>query len=259
MSLDVGAALRDGFERTIARSGLALIAVFAVIRLATAVTTDTVNRVNLQLVEEYGTPLPPIFEELVAGTSTPFALPLGYGGAIGLVLLVALLAEAVRIVGVRTLVSDETETIPAEYVRRNIGIATLNGFVGGIVVFVLVGVGTVLLVLPGLFLAVSFFFVRQVIAVEDENFVAALAESWRLTSGNRLALFVLAAVVVVIAFLVSIAGGLVAPTPVGARVIDAGIGAGTAVFGMAVAARAYVQLRDADEEEDLTHWDELDS
>lgn len=258
MALDVGAALRDGFERTVARSGLALIAVFAVIRLATAVTTDTFARINYRIVRESGAPVPPAFEEFLAGMATPFSLPVGIGGAIALSLAVALLAEAVRIVGVRTLVSDETETIPTEYVRRNIGFATLNGFVGGIVVLVLVGVGTVLLVVPGLFLAVSFFFVRQVIAVEDENFVAAMAESWRLTAGDRLALFALAAIVVVVAFLVSVAGGIVAPTPVGARVIDAAIGAATAVFGMAVAARAYVQLSDAEEEEDLTYWDELD-
>jgi len=259
MSLDVGAAIRDGVDRTFARNGVVLMVVFLAVQLSTSVATDTINRVNVVILAESEVELPQVYTGLLPSPDElPFALDVGLAGALTLVLAVAVIAEAARIVGVRVLVSDHTETIPGEYVRRNIGFATVNGFVGGIVVSVLIGFGLILLV-PGLFVAVAFFFVRQVIAVEDVNFVEAMEESWRLTAGDRLEVFALASIVVVVGFLASLLGGVVSPTLVVTRIVDSVIGSVTAVFGVAVAARAYVQLRDAEGEEDLTHWEELES
>jgi hypothetical protein len=178
------------------------------------------------------------------GGQTALALPIPLAAAAVLALVGWLVSEVLRIVAVRTLVSPETETVPGEFVRRNIVLATINSVVGNFVAGVLILVGLVFLIFPGVFLAISFFFVRQEIAVEDKNFIDALADSWALSQGNRIELFALAVVVVVIGFLASIPSVvLVFVSPLATALVSTLIGAVTTVFGIAVAARAYDQLR----------------
>lgn len=249
MSLSVGDALRDGLGRTFERNGLLLIGVFVVLRVLATVADQTLTRANVSLARELGT-LPAGAGALpgLGDAPTPYALALGVTGAFVLAIAVALFAETVRIVAVRTLVSDRTDTIPAEYATRHIVLATVNGFVGGIVVLTLTLIGLIALVVPGVFLALSFFFVRQEIAVRDVNFVDAMAGSWELASGHRVELLGLGAVLVLVGIIASIPGvllGLVVPT------LGTAVGviarAVVIVFGVASAARAYEQLRSEDE------------
>jgi hypothetical protein len=253
MSLDISDALSDGLSRTTERSGLLLMAVFLALGTVNAVSGQTLSAATTRFARRQLAQLPaeagPTFDPAMfpGPEQTPFALPVPLPVALLLVLVIAFLAEAVRIVAVRTLVSDETETVPADFATRNIVMATLNGFVGGIVVLILVVVGLVFFVVPGVFLALSFFFVRQEIAVEDRNFVDALSASWSLTSGHRLTLFALALLLFVITAAVSLAtGSLVglAGVPVLTTVVTVAVGVVTTVFSIAVACRAYVQLTD---------------
>lgn len=247
MSLSVGDALRDGLGRTFERNGLLLIGVFVVIQLATAVGLDTLTRANLEYLRRQDA-LPGGAVAGVGDTSTPFAIGLGVTAALLVVFVVALLAEAARIVAVRTLVSDRTDTVPAGYVRRNIGMATLNGFVGGIVVFTLTLIGLVILIVPGVFIAVSFLFTRQEIAVRDVNFVDAMGGSWELAVGNRFELLLIGFVVLIAELVVVVIGAIVgAADPTAAALFSAVAGAVAAVFGIASLSRAYVQLREVDE------------
>ncbi|WP_435076718.1 hypothetical protein [Halococcus sp. AFM35] len=287
MTLDIDVALRRGFSRTFKRNGLLLFVAFAVFGLVSSVLVQTAS---LQLLERLGdlstqTPPPggpggaggagttPTGMDDFAGTQ-PLALPIPLIIAAPLAALTPFVGEVLRIVAVRTLVSEHTDSIPGAFVRENIIWATLNGFVGGIVVgfIVLVGgiIGLIGLFIGGpivaAFLATSFFFVRQEIAVENKNFVDALTDSWRLTSGHRIGLFALAVAIWLISLIVSIPGtviGLVATTgslPVATlaiTVVSVVLGALTTVFGIAVAARAYDQLRaerdgDAEEREPAT-------
>lgn len=256
MSLDISKALSDGFSRTFERNGLLLMLVFLAFGAVNAVAGQTLSAAAARFVRQQLEQLPPGAMAGPTGSAgpagafpgaeqTPLALPIPLPAALVVVLFVALLAEAVRIVAVRTLVSDETERIPESFVSRNIVMATLNGFVGGIVVLILVGVGLLFLVVPGVFLAISFFFVRQEIAVEDQNFVDALSASWELTSGNRLGLFGLALVLVVIGLVVSAVAGAVgfAGIAILTTAVTTVVGAVTTVFSVAVAARAYDQLK----------------
>lgn len=240
MTLDIGAALRDGAGRTLTRTGALLMAGFAVLGLTTVVLQQNYLSWYFAWVAEMGA--------LPAGFEAP-TLPLAFGippelTALG-TLVTALLAEAFRIVAVRTMVGDHPDSIPLELATRNIGLATLNGFVGGVVVLVLIGLGS-LLVVPGIFLAVAFVFVRQEIAVRDVNFVDAMVGSWELTAGDRIELLVLGVVWVTLLILVFLVGnllGLVLPSgsPVG-PVVDVLLGAPVTVFIVASVARAYVQL-----------------
>jgi hypothetical protein len=214
----------------------------------------------------------------------PLALPISLTAAAALTLVLAVVSEAARIVAVRTLVSDETGRIPGAFVRRNIGLATINGLLGAlvvgvlaggglflalvigttlvsggvptfggpfgaVVVGVLVGIGLLLLFALGVFLAVAFFFVRQEIAVEDENFVDAMADSWTLTGGDRVEVFVVALVVVALDVVASLPGfALAFLDPAVGALVGIVLGAVATVFGIAVACRAYDQLRAEREE-----------
>lgn len=255
MSLDIGAALRDGTRRTVKRNGLLLMSVFLVLGSANTLMTQSVTVAAVEAIQQLPTAPPPETSPAFDDTGpTPFAIDLPLPVAAGGLLLLALVAEAVTIIAVRTLVSDATRGIPAEFLRRNIAWATLNGFIGGIVVAVLIGIGFVLLIIPGIFLAISFFFVRQEIAVEDVNFVDAMAGSWELAAGNRIELLVLAIVLLIISLLASVpalATSLLGPEA--SVLTGVVIGAVTTVFNIAVVARAYDQLRterEADPEPD---------
>ena len=251
MSLDISKALSDGAGRTFERNGLLLAVAFVVFGLLDAVAGQTLSSATARLLSGNLDQLPPGAASnptaLATAEQTPLALPVPLPVALGLVVVLAFVAEALRIVAVRTLVSDETDTIREEFVSHNLLVATLNGFVGGVVVLILVVVGLIFLIVPGIFLALSFFFVRQEIAVEDKNFVDALSASWELTSGNRLALFGLALIVFVIGLAVSLLGSAVglAGIPILTTVVNVLLGAVVVVFGVSVTSRAYVQLTEA--------------
>ena len=264
MSLDIGAALREGFRRTFTRDGLLLAVAFVLIGVVSAVGSQTVlanafdsvielMRANQGTGETEFTGQEIRMAESFVRGQTPFALSVPASVAGVLIALTAVLAEATNLAAVRVFFAERTAALSGGLVRRNILFATLNGIVGGIVVGVLVVIGGTLgliaLVIGGpivaLFLAMSFLFLRQEIAVEDKNFVDAMADSWSLAKGNRLELFALVLLVVIIVAVASVVPttvlGLINPTA--SAVVGLLIGGVTAVFGTAVVTRAYAQLR----------------
>jgi len=254
MTIDIGDVLREGFDRTVARNGLLLAAVFVGFGIVNAIVQQSLNRVQFDRFFDSGE-LAPLFDDLPI-TLQEFndivreATPLAYlesqslGVLVGLALVFAVVAEAIRIVAVRTFVSERTGTVPTEFLSRNIAWAVVNGIVGGIVVGILVVVGLVFLVVPGIVLAVALIFVRQEIAVEDENFVAAIANSWSLTSGHRIELFGLAAILFLLGFGASLLVGGVTPgdSAVGA-ILNAIVDALVLTYSVAGISRAYDQLK----------------
>lgn len=217
-------AMTDGFDRSRERNGLIFLAVFVVLGLLNALVTPT----------NFGP----------AGETAP---TLGLVDVVtGLLSFVVAIATVVAaIVALRTFASDERETIPREFVRRNIGLATLNVIVGAIVFALLVAVGSILLIVPGLFVLVSLYYWSVFVAVEDQNFVRAFRSSWGLTGGSRLRLFGLGVAVVLLGLAVNgvvgvpafLVGGIV-----GAALVQIGSAVVT-VYALATTARAYEQLR----------------
>lgn len=232
MSLQIGRALHDGIVRTFARNGLLLVAVMLVLgalnllaynSLVSGFVPDVPNQPTMPL--EPTLPISPA----VAGV------------ALAVLYLVTFVVTAVAL---RTFVGEETRTIPREYVTRNLGWFLLNYVVGNVVFTVVVTIGFVFLVIPGVFLMVSLYFWIVYVAVEDENFVTAFRDSWRLTRGNRWSLLGLGLVVVAggtVLFGVLFVAALVLPAW-GTMLLYAAILAVYGVFGFATAARAYVQL-----------------
>ncbi|WP_137288908.1 hypothetical protein [Natronorubrum halophilum] len=223
MVFNIIGAMTDGFDRARARNGLLFVAVFAVLAIANALITPA----------NFGPS---------AGTTPSFGALGIAAGLLSFVLTIATLVTA--IVALRTFTSDETETIPREFLRRNIGMATLNAIVGGIIFAALVAVGGVLLLIPGLFVLVTLYYWSVFVAVEDQNFVQAFRSSWALTDGSRLRLFGLGVAVIALALAVNavvwlpafLVGGVVALalTQIGGAIVT--------VYTLATTARAYEQL-----------------
>ena len=215
-------AMTDGFERTVQRNGLLLVAVFAVLAIVNTLLAPTVGP---------------------AGTTEPI------GGLVGLItgllsLVVALVSVIAVIVALRTFASNETEQVPPEFVRRNIGLTTLNVIVGAIAFTALVAIGSVFFVIPGLFVLVSLYYWSVFVAVEDQNFVQAFRSSWDLTRGSRFRLFGLG--VAVFGVLVVVTAGAAIPAvffgTAGALITQV-VGAVLTVYALATTVSAYEQLR----------------
>jgi hypothetical protein len=120
----------------------------------------------------------------------------------------------------------------------------LNGVVAGIIATVLTYLGLVLFVVPGVFIALSFFFVRQEIALENKNFIQALQDGWVMTRGERVELFGLGAIILLISLVAnSPATVLFFLSPTVALLLGTVTSAVTTVFGIAVVTRAYQQLK----------------
>ncbi len=237
MSLEVLEALKEGFSDAVSRNGLVFMAAAYVLGVVSTVGTQS--------------SLSGMFPSF-SGIAAPQATPLAVGGPAvlwGLVALLAWIGTVVLSIGViRSFVNRKTEAIDKDYFKRNMLMAVVNIVVGGIVFGLAVGLGLILLVVPGIFIAVSLIFWQVYIAEEDQNFIDAFSNSWDLAKGNRLDLFLLGIAV----FLVGIAVGLVFGIPSTAlgflspkiAALVAGIGnAFTTVFTLATLANAYNQLQ----------------
>lgn len=259
MSLDIGEAFSDGTSRTFAKNGLLLAVAFAVVSLALTAfqqmlfigtleemlafyQTQTPSELGIPQAQ-YDQTVETIQQALSERRASPLAFGLPVGVAAGALLVVAIVSESVSIVAVRVFAVDSEEAISTEMLTNGLPLATLNGFVGSIVVGGLVLVGLVLLIVPGVFLAVVFFFMRQRIALEGENFIDAMAESWRLTKGYRIEVFALALLVAIVTFGINFLGASVGiVSPIGGIVASTVLTGVTGAFGAAVVTRGYVQL-----------------
>lgn len=248
MSLDVGLAIREGVERLTTPMGQRIVVLFLAIRFASTVVSHTLTAANRAMIEEMPAGAPPVD---IGPQATPLALPVPLPVALFIAVGVALGAEAAHIAAIRFVAADEPGSVGPAALSRRLGWATLHGFVAGIVVTLLTAVGLLLLVVPGVFLAVTFLFVRQEIAVRDASAVDALADSWSLTGGNRIEVLLILLVLLalaVVAALPSVILGDVSPTAT--ALVGIVLSTLTTVFGLAIVSRAYAHL-DADRAERL--------
>jgi uncharacterized membrane protein len=260
MSLDIGDAFGDGLARLTGGTAAVLVVAFVVVAVASTVLTQTLQVEGLEaLLEvlrgtspaeldvsqaEYDRQVETIETQLATTReNSPLAVELPVSVVVAGLLAVAVLAEAVSIVAVRAFATDDPDEVRLEGTTDGLGMATVNGFVGGIVVWVLVIVGSVMLLLPGLFAAVAFYFFRQEVALEDENVIDAMVASWHLTKGDRMNVFALGALVVVVTQLATVASLLVGTvSALAASIVGTMLAGVLATVGAAVVTRAYVQL-----------------
>lgn len=246
MSLQIVAALRDGLDRLISRTGGILVLAYLLVSVVYQVSLDALTAAATAGMDQgmQGSVQPP---EPLLDLSAPLAAAL---------ILLSLVALAyVSVVAIRTFVAGERASIPRAFFTDRAAWAVLNLLVGGIVVSILFWVGLLLLVVPGIYVIVTMAFMAMYVAAENDNFVAAMRRSWRLTSGDRWSVLGLLVAIVGITFVLGFALGVVATLAAVATGSDAVVQLLNAVwlaplslFNVAVLAAAYNQLRAAEGE-----------
>ncbi|MDY6766148.1 MAG: hypothetical protein SVW77_02165 [Candidatus Nanohaloarchaea archaeon] len=223
MALDIGDAVEQGVHRTLERNGLLLVAAFLLLNLASALLGLRTGPTGMEA------------PATVSGNPAALAL-------IGII--VSLLSVVVSIAALRVFVTDETEIVPDEAFKRNMGNALLHTIIGGFLFGIAVVVGLILLVIPGVYLMLALFFWTVFVAVEDENFYEAMQSAWDMSKGHKWQLLGLVLVIVVINIVLSAVGAAAAvagPRTVGMLVMQV-LSAFGGVFALAAQARAYTQL-----------------
>lgn len=226
MRLDIGRVVEEGARRTLERNGLMLVAALFLINLAGSF-------LGLGSATAAGTP----GYQMFGLSGNPVAMMV-----VGIVL--SLVSVVVSIAALRVFVTQETATIPDAAFKRNIGYVLVHTLVGGLVFGILVAIGLILLVIPGVYLLLALFFWTMYVAVEDQNFYEALQSSWELTKGHKWRLLGLLLVIGIVNVVLSAVGGLMSlagPEVVGVILLQA-FSAFGGVFALAAQARAYTQL-----------------
>ncbi|WP_336336451.1 hypothetical protein [Haloarcula brevis] len=238
MALQIGSALEEAGYRLFSRTGAILLGAFLALLLGFQALFNTIlATVYARL--GYG--------ELGAALPLTLDIPLSLAGA-GVV-VGSVVSLYLTIVSFRTFVAEARDGFPDGAFTRNVPLAMVNVLVGGLVYGLLVFVGSLLLLIPGIFAYVVFIFMMPYVIVEDRNFVSALKQSYRLSEGNRLALFGLLFIVVAVAALVGgvvgLVGALALPGPA-SQLPTVVIQPLVSLYSTAVIAVAFEQLRGTD-------------
>jgi hypothetical protein len=252
MTLDIPAAIEDGLSRLLTRVAAILLVAYLVVGVTSTITGQTLGLALLEWLRETvlangAAGMPP--EATPAGglaAQSPLAFEMPLEVAAGLFLAQVVFAQAVGVVAVRTFASDARSRFPSDLDRR-FGWVLVNALVAGFVVNVLTVVGTVFLIVPGIYVAVALYFVRFEVIVEDKGVVDALRDGWDLTSGERLPVFFLLVAIVAIGLLSAVPGlvlGSVGVPPLAVTAVSLVVGAVTGLAAVAIGARAYVQLKE---------------
>jgi hypothetical protein len=236
MSLQLGAALREGIERFTCRTGALLLAAYAAFMAALIPISNTmIGRIyaNIGLSE--------VADEL------PLVLDIPLPVAVGAYFVGLLAGTYLSLVSIRTFVAAVDDSFPDGALTRNIPLAMINVLVGGIVYMLLVAIGSVLFIIPGVIAYLAFLFMLPYIAVEDRNFIDALQASYRLSKGNWLLLFALLVIVTGVGGLLGAIGSIVFSIALGPSLGQISIvivQAPVTLYLFAVLASAFRQLRD---------------
>jgi hypothetical protein len=180
-------------------------------------------------------------ELIESATDLPLALGLDLGGAIFVWLVAYVLGLAVLVAALMAF-GNRWERFD-QFALDNVGWKVLNFFLGTILFSILVFIGLVLLVVPGLILIILFTFFPAAIAIDDESAFGSFSKSIGVVRENFLSTIGL----IFVGFLVFVISGFVGFTLGGSGSSAAGavfgevVSAVATVFGAALIAEAYVQ------------------
>ena len=242
MSLQIRTSLTGGIGRCLNRNGLLLALAYVLVGAVWQILLYSA------VVTAVGQPAAPTGASALPTVGLPLAASAG-GAVVSLVLL-----QYLTIVTIRTFVGGHTRTIPAEFYTRNIPYVLVNSIVGSLALGLVIFVGSILFVIPGIVAYVAFIFTLLYIAAEDQNFVAAFRSSWNVTRGNWLRLFgllvvVLVAITIVPGVLSALTSAVFAAT-LGPALATLASGTLTLPFSLlllGILAEAFTQLRTAQE------------
>lgn len=251
MTFNINDALSEGWDRLTTATGAQLLVAFVAAALAMTVVTNSLMRlvfVESGLLEQYFTDAPPEamneFRQTFTDSIGAAFLDLPLEGLVALAVVLWLGQVLLRIGAMRWFVEQaRTSGLTGSLFTRRILWTLGNLLVGGILYAVTVGIGAIFLLVPGIYLAVALFFYNYEIVVEGENALEALSNSWSMTKGNRLDLFLLGLLFFVIG---TVLGWITGPFTIGDPTVRALVSTTVTtlvgILGLAVAAAAYRQL-----------------
>ena len=255
MSFKTGTVLQEGIERLTTAAGAILLGALTVIGvLQTAAWQDIVAGILEQVQTELADPerragwtqesietadeINAMIDGYIA--DLPLALGLNPILAVGLLFVTYILFLVAWAVVLDTF-GHRRDSLSGLETER-LGWKTLNLFVGSIVFAIIVFIGSLLLLLPGLIFAVLLFFFPAAVVMDDENFFSAFSSSFGVVKSNFLgaiALFIVSIVAMVVVTLLGSVVGAVLPAEAGAVVEELLMAAGLA-FTSALVVLAYV-------------------
>ncbi|AZQ16173.1 hypothetical protein [Halorubrum sp. PV6] len=238
MALQLSHAVSDGIRRTVSRTGGILFLGFLAIQFGLQISA---NSAVLGL-------LPPEAAEQFS-QDAGLALPIPGSAGVALFVVIMILSSTYLVILSRTFAQPQSEMsrFPATSMRR-LGRTTVFALVGGLIITISIMLGTVLLVLPGLFLAASFLFFMFAVAVEDRGIISSLKRSWGLTRGSRIKLGILVIVTALFGGVIGAVSPLLtlAGLSVAADIVTVVFTTAFFVPYYAIIASAYLQLRDGE-------------
>lgn len=256
-SLDVADPLSEGLDSLLSVTGAQLVTLLALIGISSTVLSQTlfvqIGRDTLEYIRDNFDMSQSETQEAVAEMERTiegmgFGLDVSVPVLLAGLLVLALLSEAVMIGAVRAFASSEHGGIPIGLVTRRLPIATLYGFLGGILLGIAVTVGLVLFIVPGIIVFIGTLFFRQEIAIADKGPIQAISGTWAVTKGHRWTLLLLVVILWAIGFAVDRIPALISGN-VGV-VISVMVSSVMSVFTIAVVTDAYVRLLPASKRPD---------
>lgn len=251
MALQIGRAFQDGIDELLSERGAVFAGVFIVYGLLSSVVWASLSQAFTELFLGQLPSDAQVNQAAMAG-GTPLALDLPLAVAAVGALVLFVVNEALNIVAVRAFASDDREPIP-DNVGRRLGKTVGIAIAAGILTTIAVGVGLVLLIIPGLVFALLFFFVRQEIALNDSGIIESISNSVSIVTDNLLAAFVLAVVLAVLGFVLGGAFSLlpISLPPMVLTTVSTVLSSVVGVFSIAVTTVAYLQATESDH--DVAH------
>lgn len=244
MQLSIGQALGRGTRRSLSVSGIVL---FASMLLYQFVFLGAINTVIINN-------LPPEVSPSELGT-IGFAFPVSTAVAAVLSVVALLFGTGIFLIATRLLSRDLSEvgSVPLTLITHRFGWAFLSTLVVSLILVIVIPIGLVVFLIPGLFLAVSFQFAVFAIGVEDYGPLGALRRSWKLASGNRWRLFGLILLVAVVAGVSGSVGSVVSIVdPVAGQLVSIVVTSVMVIVSYGIVADAFVQLREGPAAESTT-------
>ena len=245
MALQIGRAFQDGIDELLSERGAMFAGAFIVYGLISSVVYASLSQAFTELFLGQLPADAQVSQAAMAG-GTPLALdlPIAVAGVGALVLFVV--NEALNIVAIRAFASGDREPIP-DNVGRRLGKTVAIAIAAGILTSLAVGVGLILLIIPGLVFGLLFFFVRQEIALNDSGIIESISNSVSIVTDNLLAAFVLA---IVLAVLGIVLGGVFSFLPISlppmvVTTVSTVISSVVSVFTIAVTTVAYLQATES--------------
>jgi hypothetical protein len=258
MTIDVEASIDEAIERVTTRAGGVLIAVLTLIGVLRAAAEQDIARsigesvisaledaaFREELTAEQLQTLENAEAELEATLADlPLALGLSPGQATALWLLAFLGSVVLNVLAIDTF-GNARDTLDGIQTER-LGRKTLHLFVGTVVYVLLVGLGFLVFILPGLVVAVLLVYFPVAVVLDDESFVGAFSTSVAVVREN----VVPTVGIVLLALVAFLAMGFVSPILSGVLPAVAGavteelLSAVATAFVLALVTRAYLGAR----------------